>query len=174
MKLPAFCVFLVASLAFFLTTCAVADDAHERTQMGHNITVGPDEEVSEATCFGCSIRIRGHVSGDVTTFGGSVVVEENGQVDGDITTFAGGLRLDRAAAVDGDVAIFGGQLRRDSAATVGGDVATFGGVGWILLIFVLPLALLVGFVVLVVWLIRKLLRPAAPARGWAQAPGRHT
>jgi len=172
MKLPAFWVFLMACLTISLATRAYADDAHERTQTGHNITVGPNEEVSEATCFGCSIRVRGHVSGDVTTFGGSVVVEEKGQVDGDITTFAGGLRLDRAATVDGDVAIFGGQLRRDPAATVGGDVATFGGVGWILLIFVLPLALVVGFVVFVVWLIRKLLRPAVPGTRWVQAPGR--
>jgi len=172
MKLPAFWVLLTACLALSLTTAAFADDAHERTQTGHNITVGPDEEVSEATCFGCSVRIRGHVAGDVTTFGGSVVVEENGQIDGDVTTFAGGLRLDKAATVDGDVAIFGGQLRRDSGATIGGDVAIFSGVGWILLIFVLPLALFIGFVVLVVWLIRKLLRPAAPGTRWVQAPGR--
>jgi len=172
MKLPLVCLFLTACLALSLPTVAFADDAHERTQMGHNITVGPDEEVSDATCFGCSIRVRGHVSGDVTVFGGSVVIEENGEIGGDVTTFGGGLRVDKGATVDGDVAVFGGELRRDPGATVGGDVATFSGVGWILLIFVLPFAVLIGFVVLVVWLIRKLLRPAAPRAGWVQAPNR--
>jgi len=171
MKLPLVWLFLTACLALS-STAGFADDAHERTQMGHNITVGPDEEVSEATCFGCSIRIRGHVSGDVTAFGGSVVVEENGEIGGDVTTFGGGLRVDKSATVDGDVAVFGGELRRDPGATVGGDVATFSGVGWILLIFVLPFAILIGFVVLVVWLVRKLLRPSVPRTGWVQAPNR--
>ena len=82
---------LMFCLAF--ATSAFADGDHDRTQVGSNIIIGADEEVSEATCFGCSIRVRGHVSGDVTAFGGSIVIEDQGQVGGDLTTFGGNLRL---------------------------------------------------------------------------------
>jgi cytoskeletal protein CcmA (bactofilin family) len=146
-----------------LATAALADDANDRTQVGSNINVGPGEEVSDATCFGCSVRVRGHVTGDVTTFGGSVLVEDNGQVDGDVTTFGGDIRLDKEVKVTGDVTLFGGRIRRDPAATVGGDVTNFGGPAWMVLIFLIPLVLFGLFVALIVWIIRRLLRSAAPA-----------
>jgi hypothetical protein len=123
-----------------LSSAALAD--RDRTQVGHTINIGPDEEVGDATCFGCSIRVRGHVSGDVTAFGGSVV-EEEGQIGGDAT-------------------VFGGRIRRDPAAAVGGDVTTMGGRGWIFLIFLIPLILLGLFIALIVWIIRRLLRPSVP------------
>ncbi len=145
-----------------ITTSAWADGSRERTQAGSNINIGPKEEVSEATCFGCSIRVRGRVSGDVTAFGGSVVVEDQGQVGGDIATFAGSIRLGKEANVGGDVAVFGGRIQRDPRATVGGDVTTMGGPGWMIVIFLAPLIFLGLFVFLVVWLIRRLLRPATP------------
>lgn len=147
----------------FLSAAGFADRSRERTEVGHNISIGADEEVTEATCFGCSIRVKGHVSGDITTFGGSIVIEENGRVDGDATTFAGTIRLEKDIQVNGDVTVFGGRLRRDPAARVGGDIGNFGGFGWILLIFVLPLGLFAGFIVFLVWLIRRLFRPALPA-----------
>ena len=149
----------------FITTISLAsfaDGSHDRTQVGHNISIGPNEEVSEATCFGCSIHVRGHVSGDVTAFGGSIVLEDQAQVDGDATTFGGDLRLDKAAKVNGDATVFGGRIRRDAEATVGGDVTNMGGPGWILLIFAAPLIVFGLFVWFVVWLIRQLTRPAVP------------
>jgi hypothetical protein len=152
------CLLFVAAL----TATAFADGPHERTQTGHSISIGPGEEVSEATCFGCGIRVRGHVSGDVTAFGGSIIVEDEGQVGGDATTFGGSIRLDRGVSVHGDVTAFGGRIRRDPAATVGGDVNNLGGPGWIVLIVLLPFVFLALFVALIVWLIRRLLRPAAP------------
>ena len=82
-----------------LSGAAFAASSTDRTQFGHNISVGPGEEVSEVTCFGCSVRVRGHVSGDVTTFGGSVVVEDQGEIGGDTTTFAGDVRLDKGVKV---------------------------------------------------------------------------
>ncbi len=157
-SLPVFLLFCVA-----LSTAAFADGARERTQVGSNISVGPGEEVSEATCFGCSIRMRGHVAGDVTAFGGSIVVEDQGQVDGDATSFGGGIRLDKEVKVSGDVTVFGGRIRRDPAATVGGDVTTMGGPGWIVLLVLAPLMFVGGFVALVVWVVRRLLRPSLPA-----------
>jgi hypothetical protein len=116
------------------------------------------------TCFACSVRVRGRVDGDVTTFGGSVVVERDAVVGGDITTFGGDLRLDGGASVK-DVTVFGGRFRRDSGATVGGDVTTFGGgvTLWLFIVFGLPFLLLGGFIVLIIWLIRRFTRPAVPA-----------
>ena len=104
---------LSAGLMFIVAlSCAAFADGRDRTQVGSNISIGPDEEVNEATCFGCSIRVRGHVSGDVTAFGGSVVVEDQGQVGGDTTVFGGDVRIDREVKLGGDVTVFGGRIRR--------------------------------------------------------------
>jgi len=153
------CACLFALLAFPVS--AFADATRERTQMGHNITIGPDEEVSEATCFGCSIRVRGHVDGDVTSFGGSIVLEAGADVGGDATDFGGDIRLDKDVKVSGDVADFGGRIRRDPGATIGGDVTDFNSGKWIFLIFVLPLFVVGGFIALIIWVIRRLVRSSA-------------
>ncbi len=149
-------------LAGALCGAAFAANSADRTQFGHNISIGPGEEVSEVTCFGCSVRVRGHVSGDVTTFGGSVVVEDQGEIGGDTTTFAGDVRLDKEVKVGGDITVFGGRLHRDAAATVGGDVTNFSGTGWVFLVFGLPLVILGAVLALIVWLVRRLMRPAMP------------
>ena len=154
--------FMCVLLAAALMPAASAESKPDRTQVGHDISVGPDEEVSEVTCFGCSVRIRGHVSGDATTFGGSIVVDDHGEVGGDATTFGGDIRLNKEVSVHGDVTVFGGRIRRDPAAVIGGDVTNMGGPGWIVLIFALPLAFVGLFVALVIWLIMRLLRPATP------------
>src|ERR1700751_2045449 len=156
---------LSAGLIFMVavSSTAFADRERDRTHVGNNITIGPDEEVSEATCFGCSIRIRGHVSGDVTAFGGSVVVEDQGQVNGDATVFGGDLRIDKDAKIARDVTVFGGRIRRDPASTVGGDVTNMGGPGWMFLIFLAPLIFLGLLIALIVWLIRLVMRPRVPA-----------
>lgn len=146
-------------LLSFLCTAAFADGSHDRTQVGRNITVAPDEEASAVTCFGCSVRVRGHVSSDVTTFGGSVIVEDQGEVDGDLTTFGGNILLNKGVKVGGDVAVFGGHIRRDPEASVGGDVTSMGGgLGWLVLIALIPFILFGAFIALIVWLIRRLTR----------------
>lgn len=142
---------------------AFAEGSHDRTQFGHDVTVGSDEQVAEVTCFGCSVRIRGRVDGDVTTFGGSVVVEHDGVIGGDTTTFSGDVRLDGGANVK-SLTVFGGRVRRDSGATVGGDVTTFGGGAalWLFIIFGLPFLFLGAFIALIVWLVRRYTRRAVP------------
>lgn len=160
LRLSAWLLFVVAFAA-----ASFADGSEERTQVGHNISIGPGEEVSDATCFGCSIRVRGQVAGDVTALGGSIIVEDQGQVGGDTTALGGGIRLDKGVSVYGDVTAIGGRLRRDPAAIVGGDISNMGGPGWtalVVLIFLLPFVLFGLLVALVVWLIRRLLRPAVP------------
>ena len=142
---------------------AFADGSHDRTQFGHDVIVGADETVAEVTCFSCSVRVRGHVDGDVTTFGGSVVVEHDGSIGGDTTTFGGDVRLDGGAIVK-DLTVFGGRIRRDSAASVGGDVTTFGGGAglWLFIVFGLPFLILGAFLALIVWLVRHFTRRAVP------------
>lgn len=159
---------LLPGLAVLLCIMAVsragfADSGHDRTQFGRDIVVGPNEEAGDATCFGCTIRVRGHLTGDAVTFGGSIVVEDDGQIAGDATTLGGGVRLGKGVTVNGDVTIFGGRIRRDPAATVHGDVTVFGGTIWLFAIFGLPFILLGAFIALIVWLVRRLLRPAVPA-----------
>jgi cytoskeletal protein CcmA (bactofilin family) len=157
-----FCVGLLL-FVIVISTASFADGPHERTQFGRDIVVGSNDEVTDATCFGCTVRIRGHVAGDVTTFGGSVIVEDAGEVAGDTTTFGGDVRLSRGTKINGDVTVFGGRIRRDPEATVHGDVTNFGGPVWLFVIFGLPLVLLGAFIALIIWLVRRLLRPTVPA-----------
>lgn len=155
---------LLSILSFaILAVPAFAQGSHDRTQFGHDIIVASGEKVSDATCFGCSVRIRGQVRGDVTTFGGSVMVEHDGMIAGDTTSFGGDVRLDGGASVK-DVTVFGGRVRRDSQATVGGDVTTFAGGAafWLVLIFGLPFIILGAVIALIIWLVRRLSRPAVP------------
>jgi hypothetical protein len=157
---------VLSSLVSFLCTAAFADGSHDRTQVGRNITIAADEDAGDVTCFGCSVRVRGHVSSDVTTFGGSVIVEDQGEVDGDLTTFGGNVLLDKEVKVGGDVTVFGGHIRRDPAASVGGDVTSVGGrMGWLVLLALIPFVLFGAFIALIVWLIRRLTQPtvATPA-----------
>src|SRR5260370_35614287 len=106
----------------FCIALSTAAFGRDRTQVGSNINVGPNEQVGDATCFGCSILVRGQVSGDVTAFGGSVVIEDQGQVGGDITTFGGGVRLDNEANVRRAVPCFGWRIQREQTDIVGGSV----------------------------------------------------
>jgi hypothetical protein len=155
---------LAACVLFCLGPGAAwAQSNHDRTQVGSNISIGAHEEASDATCFGCSIRVRGHVAGDVTTFGGSIVIEDDGQVDGDATAFGGGIRLENEVRIKGDVTVFGGRIQRDPGTAIGGDVTTMGGPGWVLLILVAPFVILGLFVALILWAIRRILRPSMPA-----------
>ena len=155
---------ICSSLLFLgaLTSPALADRGPDRTQFGHNIVIGPGEEASDVTCFGCSVRVRGRVTTDVTAFGGSIVVEDEGQIGGDATSFGGDVRLEKEVKVGGDVTVFGGQIRRDATATISGEVTDFGGAGWLLLIFALPLAIFGAFVAFIIWLVRRLMRPTMP------------
>lgn len=151
-------------LSLGLSMSAFAKDNSSVTQVGRNISVGPDQKVGDLTWFGCSIRVRGgEVAGDITAFGGNITLEDQGQVAGDVTGFGGDIRLDKAVKVSGDVTVFGGQIRRDPEASIAGDVTSMGGRGWIVPIFLFPFVLLGLLVAFVVWLVQHLLKPAASA-----------
>ena len=154
---------LLLLFGFACSSAAFAKNNPSYTQVGHNINIGSNQEVGELTCFGCSIRVRGRVAGDVTAFGGSIVMEDQGQIAGDVTTFAGDIRLDHGARVAGDVTVFGGQIRRDPEASVSGDVTSMGGHAWLVPILLAPFVVLGLLVAFVIWLVQRLRRPSAPA-----------
>lgn len=153
-----------------LSAAAFAGGSHDRTQFGHDIVVASGEEIGEATCFGCSVRVRGQVSGDVTTFGGSVITEEGGNIGGDATSFGGSVRLEAKSKIGGDLTVFGGAIHRDPESAIGGDVTNFSGGFWLVLIFVMPFIVLGAFIALIVWAIGRLTRPALPAAVEAPLP----
>ena len=160
-KLPQLIIVFTFVAAF--SAPSFADAPHDRTQFGHDVTIGVDEEATDVTCFGCSVRVRGKVATDVTTFGGSVIVEEGGPVGSDLTAFGGNVRLDKDTKVSGGITVFGGRIHRDPEALVSGDVTVFaGGRLWLFLIFGSPLILLGAFIALLIWLVRRITRPRMP------------
>jgi hypothetical protein len=150
-------------LICFALTTAFAKDNPSYTQFGRSISIGPNDKVGDLTCFGCSIHVRGQVAGDVTAFGGNIVLDDNAQVSGDITAFAGDVRLDQSVTVAGDATVFGGRIRRDAQATISGDVTSMGGRGWFIPILLLPFLILGAFVALIIWIVRRLFGTSLPA-----------
>jgi hypothetical protein len=148
-----------------LAVAASAKDNPEYTHIGHNITIDADQQAGDVTCVACNVYIRGQISGDATTLGGSIFIEDHGQVAGDVTTVAGSLRLDSPAKIGGDATVVGGEMRRIAGAEVAGDVTHVGGFRglWLLLIFVLPLAILGGIIALIIWIVGRLTVPRATA-----------
>jgi hypothetical protein len=102
------------------------------------------------------------VAGDVTVFGGIVILEDQGEVGGDITNFGRGVRLEGNVHVGGDVTAFGGAVRRDPGASIGGDVTNFNGSLWLLLVFGLPFLIFGAIVSGIIWVVRRLIRPSVP------------
>jgi predicted acyltransferase (DUF342 family) len=155
---------LGAAIAGFLTMSSVAFAAAkpEHTQFGRDISVGPDEEVSDLTCIGCSIRIRGRVSGEATAVGGSIFIEDQGQVSGDVTAVAGNARLGREVKIAGDVTVVGGELRYDPHTNISGDVTNVGGRGWIIPVLLTPFLILGLLIAFVVWIVQRSRRPSTP------------
>jgi hypothetical protein len=150
-------------IALGLSAAAYAKNNSTITRIGNNIVVGPSDEVADVTCVGCNIRIRGLVSGDVTTVGGSVALEDQAQVAGDVTSVGGNLRLEKSVKVAGDVTVIGGTIDRAPGASIAGDVTGLGGRGWMLLVFLAPLFVLALLIALIVWLVQRARRPAIPA-----------
>src|SRR5713226_8346923 len=154
--LRAFCMFAI----FLVPSTSLAAETHaDRFQMNHDIHIQPDEKVGDVTCIGCSVYVRGQVSGDVTAIAGSVVAEAGASIAGDVTAVGGNARVESGAQVAGDLTAFGGDLRREPQATVTGDVTTLGGHGWVFLIFLLPFVCLGGIIALIIWLIQRSRRP---------------
>lgn len=160
--------FLLPLLSLLLVAgAASASSRPDRTQFGHDIRIEVGESATDVTCFDCNVYVRGQVTGDVTVFGGNVLVAENATVGGDVTEFMGDVRMDQGAKISGDATIFGGMLRRQADTTVSGDVTTFVSKPVAALILASPFIVLALIIALVVWLVQRS-RRSVPAR---VAPG---
>jgi hypothetical protein len=133
----------------------------DRTQFNHDIHIGPNDKVGDVTCIGCSVHVRGQVSGDVTTIAGSVFLEQGASIAGDVTVLGGNTRAESGTQVAGDLTAIGGDLVRDPQAAVAGDVTTVGGGRWVFLIFLAPFLILGGIIALIIWLVQRSRHPAA-------------
>jgi hypothetical protein len=149
-------VILLMTSAIALSALGFAERSHERFQMNRDIRVEQNDKTGDVTCLHCSVYIRGEVAGDIFVMNGRVVVEQGAQVSGDVATLIGDVRLDDGSKIGGDVAAIGGSVRRSPQATIAGDVSSMAGGGWILLAFLVPLLVLIGFIALIVWLIRRI------------------
>src|SRR3974390_3083828 len=154
-----FCRSLVIAL-LLLCSAAFADTDNDRTEWHRDIHLAADQQSSDLTCFGCSIYVEGKTAGDVTAFGGRVVLGEQAQVAGDVTTLIGDVRLNGAAKVAGDVTALGGSVHRSPDAQIAGEVTSKEGSGWLAAILIVPLFFLGVLIAFVVWLVQRSRRPA--------------
>jgi hypothetical protein len=160
MKLSLPSGFLFAILAVALASSqAFAKSGSDVTQFGHDIRVDADQRAGEVTCFACSVYIRGQVSGDITTLGGNVVLEDGGMIAGEVTSFWGDVRAGNEAKIAGDVTVMGGRLRRQPSAMVAGEVTVFQSRGLVWLMVLSPFLVFAGIIALITWLVRRNRQP---------------
>ena len=185
MKVSLFRRLPLVALAFaVLLPSAFAKGAADYTQFGHDIRIAADQKVGELTCFNCSVYVQGQVNGDITTFHGDIVIEQNAAVSGEVTSFLGQIRAANGSKIGGDATVFvgnlvlgdirvangakiggdstaiGGVVRRQSGAMTGGEVTSMQGTIWLFLIFVAPFLFLAGIIALIIWLVRRNRRPS--------------
>lgn len=146
---------LIALLALVVPAAFASSHGSEITQFGHDIRIGEDQQTDVVTCFNCSVYVRGQVGGEITTFGGNVVIEQDGQVGGEVTTFLGDVRMDEGTQIGGEVTVFGGRVRRPPSAKIGGDVTVFQSKAWVYVVLLGPFLFLAGIIAFIVWLIRR-------------------
>jgi hypothetical protein len=108
----------------FLLLCvfpAAADVAspknpRDKSQIFHDIVIEPNETANVVQCFGCNVYVRGHVTGDVVTGGGSIYI--SGPVDGVAFAFGGHVEVRSGGELHGDAVAIGGYV----VATSGGKI----------------------------------------------------
>ena len=149
------CVLFVVLAALLISSQAFAKSASDVTQFGHDIRIEANQRAAEVTCFACSVYLRGQVSGDITTFGGNVVLEDGGMIAGEVTSFWGDVRAGDNSKIAGDVTVMGGRLRRQPSAMVAGEVTVFQSRGLIWLMILSPFLVLAGIIALIIWLVRR-------------------
>jgi hypothetical protein len=152
-----FAIFVVLTATTLLH--AGDSDDPDRTRFGHDIQVGASENVADVTCFFCSIYLRGNAAGDVTAFGGKIVIGEGAQVAGDVTALVGNVSIETGTKIAGDITAVGGSIQRASGAEVSGDVTPIRRGWWFSLILFSPLIVLGVLIAAIVWLIGYLRRP---------------
>lgn len=116
----------LAALLLLISTLSIATPAqtkipanHDRLKALKSIVIEGDETASDVQCFLCNVHVRGHVTGDIVTFGGSIFVD--GRVDGDAVAFGGRIESNSNSKIFGDAAAIGGYVNRQNNSVIVGD-----------------------------------------------------
>jgi hypothetical protein len=92
---------------------------HDRLKALKSIAIESSETASDVQCFLCNVHVRGHVTGDIVTFGGSIFVD--GRVDGDAVAFGGRIESNSNSKIFGDAVAIGGYVNRQNNSVIVGD-----------------------------------------------------
>jgi predicted acyltransferase (DUF342 family) len=149
-----FCRSLILATLGVLVTASPAFASDDRVSMGHDITIAADSSANDLVCIFCSVRVHGEVQGDVVAILGSVTIDPQRSISGDVVSVGGDVSLGSQAEISGDLSVVGGDLNLGPDAVVHGDRSIESGRGWLLLPFV-PLLFFIGFIWLIVYLVRR-------------------
>jgi hypothetical protein len=105
---------------------AYAQCAHEdKIAVGESVAIDENAWIcGDVTTYGGNVIVSGHLLGAVRALEGSVTVL--GEVDGDVTALGGQVALGPHAHVTGDVQAIGGKMRQETGARVDGRVSREG------------------------------------------------
>jgi cytoskeletal protein CcmA (bactofilin family) len=93
----------------------------DKVTFGESVAIDENAWIcGDVTAYGGNVVVRGHIDGEVRAINGSVMVL--GDVTGGVVALGGQIALGSHAHVTGDVQVIGGSLRRDPGAQVGGQV----------------------------------------------------
>jgi hypothetical protein len=111
------------AIPFFLA-CAIPAAAapipqanpQDRTHFFHDITVEANDTANVVQCFGCNVHVRGHVTGDIVTGGGSIYI--SGPVDGDVLAVGGHVDTKKGGELHGNAIAIGGYVTATGGGTI--------------------------------------------------------
>jgi predicted membrane protein len=107
------------SIAAIAPAAAAQTGPVGRVAFFHTTTIESSDTVTDVLCIACSVRVRGHVTGDIVTIGGGLVSQ--GIVDGDVVAIGGGVEVRSEGRLGGDVFSLGGYIDKVSGGTIARD-----------------------------------------------------
>ena len=102
--------------AFPLAAQQSQRNPEDRAQFFHDINIGPNGTANVVQCFGCNVHIRGHVTGDVLTIGGSIYI--SGLVDGNAVAMGGHIESQSSGELRGHAAAIGGYVTQTGGGKI--------------------------------------------------------
>jgi acetyltransferase-like isoleucine patch superfamily enzyme len=97
----------------------------QRIQLGNEVIIEQEEEVSKSVSIGNSVTIKGTVEDSAVSIGGDVFLESTAVVGGDAVSIGGKIIAQDGAIIQGDAVSIGKGLFIEEGATVEGDRVSF-------------------------------------------------
>lgn len=116
------CVILLLLLSFAPVAAARKKPFEDRIRFLRDLVVESNEVLNDVQCFACSVRVRGHVTGDAVSVGGNASID--GVIDGGVVAAGGRVDVRPGGRVGGNAVAVGGYVQRDSGSSVGGEVVS--------------------------------------------------